>query len=204
MPSDAGVAMTTTYNLRAATNVSFRLTIDLTSFSGVYDIAASIIRMQARMTAASADPPVYEWCSSNSQGGLASFNATSNLCIFSAPESAMEPMPHRLVYDCRLELTSGAIIPLFAGRLVFVRGITRIPSASTADGNLGLTDTVTVDWQASNAPTPLPLSLSSVLALSQSSEISAQASAEAASQAAAQASSAAAASNSTISALIYG
>ena len=128
--------MTTTYNLRAATNVSFRLTLDLSSLSGVYDIAASVIRMQARMTAASADPPVYEWCSSNSQGGLVSFDAASSLCIFSAPESAMEQMPDRLVHDCRLELTSGAVIPLFAGRLVFVRGITRTASASTTDGNL--------------------------------------------------------------------
>jgi hypothetical protein len=196
--------MTTIYNLRASTNVSFRLTIDLSSLSGVYDVASSVIRMQARMTAAAADPPVYEWCSSNSQGGLVSFDPASRRCIFSAPESAMEQMPENLVYDCRLELASGVVIPLFAGQLVFARGITRTASVSTANGNLGLTDTVTVDGTASDAPTPLPLSLSSVLVIVREAETSAQASAFAASQAAAQASSAVSASNNLISALIYG
>ena len=145
MPSDAGVAMTTTYNLRAATNVSFRLTIDLSSLSGVYDVAASVIRMQARIAAASADPPVYEWCSSEQPGRsrvLQRHIGPVHLLRAEIGDGA-DAGPTRL--RCKLELTSGAIIPLFAGRLVFVRGITRIPSASTADGNLGLTDTVTVD-----------------------------------------------------------
>ncbi|MBB4199021.1 hypothetical protein CCR94_08050 [Rhodoblastus sphagnicola] len=193
--------MTTIYNLRASTNVSFRWTRDLSSLSGVYDVAASIIRMQARVSAGSADPPVYEWCSSNAQGGLASFNAATGLCIFSASETDMEQMPARLVYDCRLELTSGAIIPLFAGRLVFALGVTRTASTSNADGTSVLTDTVTVDGEADNAPAPLPLALSAVLAIAQNAETAAQAAAAAATQAAAQASSA---SNSIIPVLIYG
>jgi hypothetical protein len=195
--------MTTTYNLRASTNVSFRLTRDLSSLSGVYDVAASTIRMQARLTAVSADPPVYEWCSSNIQGGVAAFNTSTGFCVFSAPESDMAQMPARLVYDCRLELTSGAIVPLFAGWLLFSQGVTRTASQSGAGGGPALTDTVAVEGEAETLAA-LPLSLTAVLANAQSAQSAAQASAQAASQAAVQAASGASSSSSLISALIYG
>jgi hypothetical protein len=196
--------MTTIYNLRATTNVTFRLTCDFSSLAPIYDIGGSTIRMQARLTASSADPPIYEWCSTNSQGGRASFNAATGFCVFSAPEDDMARMPERLVHDCRLELAGGAVIPLFAGRLVFSPGVTRTGSVSVEDVSRALTDTVSVDGEAGHAPAPLPLSLSAVLANAQRLETAAQASASAASLAAAQAVSAVAASGSLISALIYG
>ncbi|PPQ39876.1 hypothetical protein SAMN06265338_101722 [Rhodoblastus acidophilus] len=189
--------MTIVYNLRASTNVSFRWTRDLSKFQSLYNISASTLRMQARATAASADPPVYEWSSSNTRGGLVSFDAATGLCVFSAPETDMAQMPAHLVYDCRMELPNGAVVPLFAGQITFSQSVTRTSSLSGASGNLALSDTVGVAGEGVGALTPLPLSLSSVLAI-------AQGAASAAQTAAAKASSAAAGSNGLISALIYG
>jgi hypothetical protein len=161
--------------------------------------------MQTRLSAFASDPPVYEWCSANAGGGgRASFDASSGLCVFSAPEADMAQMPAHLVYDCRLELTSGAIVPLFAGRLDFSQGVTRTGSDSAFNNDPGSVDTVTVDGESANAPTPLPLSLSAVLANARGAAAAAQASASSASLSAAQASSLASTSSGLLAALIYG
>jgi hypothetical protein len=196
--------MTLTFNLRASTNVTFHFTRDFSNLAGVYDIAAATIRMQARLSPFAPDPPIYEWSSVNANGGRVSFDSITGLGVFSAPEADMAQMPPHLVYDCRLELTNGAIVPLFSGRLAFTQGVTRTGSDSTSTGVSGLADTVTVDGEGANAPTPLPLSLSAVLIDAQGSATAARESAAAASLAATQATSSAAVSSSMISALIYG
>lgn len=196
--------MTTSFNLRASTNVTFHFTRDFSNLSGVYNIAAATIRMQARLSPFATDPPIYEWCSLNASGGRVVFDSATGLGVFSAPEADMAQMPPNLVYDCRLELANGAIVPLFAGRLVFAQGVTRTETDSASTWVSGLADTVTVDGELANAPSPLPLSLSAVLVDAQVSAMATQASAVAASLAATQAASSATASSSMISALIYG
>lgn len=150
--------MTTTYNILAATNATFRWTRDLSQLAAVYNIQASIIRMQARLMATTADPPVYEWVSSNSSGGTITFDPVTGLCVFAAPQSAMAAMPARLVHDCRLELANGAIVPVFSGRLTFNQGVTRTSSDSTHAGVTGLLDTVVVDNESSSTPAVVPVS----------------------------------------------
>ncbi|MCW2283384.1 hypothetical protein M2323_001202 [Rhodoblastus acidophilus] len=193
--------MTTTYNLRASTNATFRWTRDFSALARVYGVAGSTLRMQARLTAFAADPPVYEWCSANISGGMARFDAATGLCVFSAPASDMAQMPPRLVYDCRLELTSGAIVPLFTGRLAFSQGVTRFASDLAATGQVPLGDTVAVDGETSETPTVLPVAMTAAVSAIQSSVQAAAASAAgAADRAAAAAQSAAAAAQSAAAA----
>ena len=170
--------MTTMYNLRASNNVTFRWTRDFTQIAAVYDVASSVIRMQARTSPYAPDPPSYEWNSENTTGGQIAFNATTNLCVFSAPESDMARMPAQLVYDCRLELPGGAAVPICAGRMVLSPGVTRLANdATTETGVVDLADTVGVEGEVLTSPTPIPLSLSAVLSACQASAAAAAASA---------------------------
>ncbi len=173
--------MTKIYNLRAATNVTFRLTRDLSNLSQVYDLVASTIRMQARVTALATDPPIYEWCSTNVSGGVASFDPATGLCVFSAPASDMAQMPARLVYDCRLELTNGGITPLFSGRMEFVQGVTRRTNDAVA---IGLPPGDTVVAEGETAPSALPVTLTAAVTAAQAAEVAASQSAAAAAQSA--------------------
>jgi len=107
--------MTTIFNLRAATNATFHWTRDLSQIAAVYAVASGVIRMQARITPAAADPPAYQWVTGASSGGVITFDPASNLCVFAAPESDMAGMTGTMAYDCRLELPGGECLPLFAG-----------------------------------------------------------------------------------------
>lgn len=109
--------MTTIFNLRASNNATFQWTRDLSQFAAVYNLAAATIRMQARVSPYAPDPPAYEWVSTNSAHGQVLFNATTNLCVFVAPEADMARLQGDLVYDCRLEFAGGASIVIFGGRL---------------------------------------------------------------------------------------
>jgi len=148
--------MTTIFNLRAATNATFRWTRDLSNLAKVYDIASSTIRMQARLTALADDPPIYEWCSHNASGGLASFDPATGLCVFSAPAADMARMPAGLIYDCLLELIGGAIVPLFSGRMAFTRGVTRSALDASETGGSRIDDTVVVDGEVFGGPSASP------------------------------------------------
>src|SRR5271166_1279180 len=103
--------MTTIFNLRAATNATFRWTRDLSQIAAAYPVASCVIRMQARVTPWDADPPAYQWATGAASGGVVTFDPTTNLCVFAAPESDMAAMTENLVYDCRLELPGGECVP---------------------------------------------------------------------------------------------
>ncbi len=189
--------MTQILNLRASNNATFRLTRDFSNVAETYNIPSSVIRLQARTTPFAPDPPAYQWLTAATSGGSITFDPTTNLCVISAPEPDMARLPLNLVYDCRLELSDGAIIPLFAGRLIFSPGVTRTGSESDALVTGALADTVTIDGEPAAAPTPLPLSLSAALINAQNAATTAQAAAE-------QASASASSTSSLITALIYG
>jgi len=166
--------MTTTYNLRARTNCTFRLTRDLSQVASVYNVPAAIIRMQARVTAASGSV-VYGWASDGSEQGGVSFDAATGLCVFSAPQADMATMQPSLVYDARLELPGGVRVPLFVGRMSFTAGVTRT-TADTSAAGAGLTgDTVTVDGEASSLPGTVPVSLTAAIAAAQAAAAQAEA-----------------------------
>lgn len=173
--------MTKIYNLRAATNVTFRLTRDFSDLAQVYDLVSSTIRMQARVTALANDPPIYEWCSTNVSGGVASFDTATGLCVFSAPASDMSRMPARLVYDCRLELSNGAITPLFSGRMEFTQGVTRCTNDAAA---IGLSSGDTVFAEGETLRSALPVALTAAVAAAHAAEVAASQSATTASQSA--------------------
>ena len=157
--------MPTIYNLRASNNQTFHFTRDLSQWAALYPIAQATIRMQARLTPDAPDPPAYEWVSTNTANGQVQFSAASNLCVFLAPEADMAALCGDYSCDCRLELPGGESVLLFAGRLRFSPGVTRAPSDPTAQtGVAGLGDTVVVLGEVSNAPVPLPLSLSAAVA----------------------------------------
>ena len=160
--------MTTIYNLRASNNATFRLTRDLSAFAAVYNLAAATIRMQARPSPYAPDPPAYQWVTGATTGGQIAFNATTNLCVFSAPESDMAALSGDIVYDCRLEFAGGESIIVFGGLLRVSEGITRMPADLVDTGISGIGDTVTVDGECGTSPVPLPLSLSAAIAACQS------------------------------------
>jgi hypothetical protein len=156
--------MTTIFNLRAATNASFRWTRDLSQIAAAYPVASGVIRMQARITPGAADPPTYQWVTAASSGGVVIFDPATNLCVFAAPVSDMAAMTDNLAYDCRLELPGGNCVSLFSGRIRWTPGVTRMPSDATAQAGVsGIGDTVSVDGEAATSPIPLPLSLSAAL-----------------------------------------
>ena len=159
--------MTTIYNLHASNNATFQWTRDLSQFAAVYNLAAATIRMQARLSPYAPDPPAYQWVTGATTGGQIAFNATTNLCVFSAPESDMASLSGDLVYDCRLEFPSGASIIVFGGLLRVSEGITRMPADLVDTGISGIGDTVTVDGERGTSPVPLPLSLSAAIAAAQ-------------------------------------
>ena len=156
--------MATIYNLRASNNATFHWTRDLTPFAAIYTIANATIRMMARVYPDAPDPPVYEWSTGAASGGLVTFNATTNLAVFTAPLSDVEAMPCDLIYDARLEFAGGPVVPLFGGRLSFAPGVTRLMGESSASGVSGMGDTVSVTGETSTSPVPLPLSLSAAVA----------------------------------------
>jgi hypothetical protein len=172
-----GGAMTTIYNLRAANNCTFRWTRDLSSFASLYDIPAATFRMQARTSPFAPDPPVYEWNSTNTSGGSAYFDPSTNLVVISAPEADMARMQTNLVYDCRLEIAGGESIILFGGKIVWTPGVTHMSGDVSATGASGVGDTVSVDGESSSSPVPIPLSLSAALTAAQAAAASAQAAA---------------------------
>jgi hypothetical protein len=192
--------MPVAYNLRAARNATFLFTRDLSAFVELYDIAAGTVRMQARLSPFSADPPAYQWVSGATSGGQVAFDPATNLCVFAAPESDMETMPESLDYDCRLELATGSRIVLFSGRIRWTSGITRLPGdVQTLSGVLGIGDTVSVDGEAADSPVPLPLSLSATLFATRAAQATAAAQAN---NAAASATAAAEAANSVVAAAL--
>ena len=150
--------------------------------------------MQARATPTAADPPAYQWVTGAASGGVVTFDAITNLCVFAAPEADMAAMAGALAYDCRLELPGGECLPLFSGRIVWTPGVTRTAGDATAQtGVSGLGDTVSVDGEAETSPVPLPLSLSAALTAAQASATASAGSALAAQSSAAGAASSAAA-----------
>lgn len=169
--------MTMIYNLRAANNCTFHWTRDLSAFASLYDIPSATIRMQARTSPFAPDPPVYEWNSANTSGGLACFDPSNNLLVISAPRADMARMQTNLVYDCRLEFPGGESIVLFGGKIVWTPGVTHMSGDSSATGVSGVGDTVNVDGESYSSPVPIPLSWSAALTAVQASAASAQASA---------------------------
>jgi hypothetical protein len=170
--------MTITFNLRAATNATFHWTRDFSQIAAAYAVASGVIRMQARTTPAAADPPAYQWVTGATSGGVAAFDPTTNLCVFTAPEADMAGMAGTMPYDCRLELPGGECVPLFAGRIVWTPGVTRTAGdATTETGVSGLGDTVAVDGEVASDPVPLPASITAAIAATQSAQTAASASA---------------------------
>jgi hypothetical protein len=162
--------MTTTFNLRAATNATFRWTRDFSQIAAAYAVASGVIRMQARTTPGAADPPAYQWVTGASSGGVITFDPITNLCVFAAPQPDMVAMTDNLVYDCRLELPGGGCVPLFSGQIRWMRGVTRMPSdATTQTGVSVIGDTVSVAGETAASPVSLPLSLSAALTAAQAS-----------------------------------
>ena len=159
--------MTTTFNLRASNNATFRWTRDLSQFAAVYNLAAATIRMQARVSPYAPDPPAYEWASTNGAHGQVLYDPATHLCVFVAPEADMARLQGDLVYDCRLEFSGGASIVIFGGRLCFSPGVTRLPSDLSGTGVAGLGDTVGVEGERGASPVPLPLSLTAAIAAAQ-------------------------------------
>jgi hypothetical protein len=169
--------MTTTYNLRASNNATFRWTRDLTPFAAVYNLSAAAIRLQARASPYAPDPPAYEWSSVNTTHGQITFSPATNLCVFVAPEADMARMRGDLVYDCRLEFSGGASVVIFGGRLCFSAGVTRLFSDLSGTGVSALGDTVAVEGERGATPVPLPLSLSAAVAACQAAQAASAASA---------------------------
>ncbi|WP_296709794.1 hypothetical protein [Rhodoblastus sp.] len=168
--------MTTTYNLRASNNSTFRWTRDLSQWAAVYNVDAATIRMQARASPLASSPVVYEWCSNNSTGGQIAFNIEPNICTFLAPLSDMLRMSKPLYYDCRLEFENGAAVVVFAGRISWTAGLTRASADGAAIGTSGIGDTVRVDGETSSQPVTLPLSLTAAVAAAQAAAASVTAS----------------------------
>ena len=198
--------MTTIYNLRASNNCTFHWTRDLSAFAAVYNLASATIRMQARVSPFASDPPVYEWLTGASSGGLVTFDPATNFVVFSAPEADMARMQPNQVYDCRLELLGGASVILFGGKIVWKAGITRATGDASATVVSGVSVTVSVDGENSSSPVPMPLSLSAALTATRALAATAQAAASTASASATMATTSASAvlSATLISALIYG
>ena len=154
----------TVYNLRASNNATFRWTRDLSAIAEVYNLATATIRMQARKTATTADPPALEWVTGGSSS-VVSVDPVTNFAVFAASEAVISALSGSMVYDCRLELPGGESLVLFGGRLVLAAGVTRKSTdATTQTGLTGIGDTVTVDGETSSSPVPLPLSLAAALA----------------------------------------
>jgi hypothetical protein len=162
--------MTTTFNLRASNNATFRWTRDLSQFAAVYNLAAATIRMHARVSPYAPDPPAYEWASTNTAHGQVLFDPATHLCVFVAPEADMARLQGDLVYDCRLEFSGGASVAIFGGRLRFAEGVTRLSGDLSGVGVSGLGDTVFVEGERGTSPVPLPLSLSAAVAACQTAE----------------------------------
>jgi hypothetical protein len=89
-------------------------------------------------------------------------------------------MPAYLVYDCRLELPDGAIVPLFSGRMGFSQGVTRSALDAAASGLSPMGDTVFVDGEISASPTVVPVSMTSAVSAAQAAGAAAATSAAAA------------------------
>ena len=87
--------MTTIFNLRASSNATFHWTRDFSQLASAYAVASGVIRMQARATPTAADPPAYQWVTGAASGGVVTFDAITNLCVFAAPESDMAAMSRR-------------------------------------------------------------------------------------------------------------
>jgi hypothetical protein len=174
------------YLLNISTNVPFRWTRDLSAFAAVYNIAAGVIRFQARKTPGAPDPAAYQWATGASAQGTVAFDPVSKQAVFSAPLADMATMQYPLKGDCRLELPGAGPILLFRAELRFLPAVTRLPAdaSSAAIGAIG--DTVKVWGEDDRSPVPMPLSLSAALA-------SAMAQVEAATQAAQDAAASAAA-----------
>lgn len=169
--------MATHYNLRASSNVTFRLTRDLSQWATYYALATSTIRMQARTSPYAPDPPAYQWVTGATAGGRITLDPATNLIVISAPESDMEALGQSPQYscDCRLELPDGTSNILFSGQLYFSAGVTRTASDGGATGAPGASDTVSVDGELSTTPTPLPLVLTAAVSAAQAAAASAQA-----------------------------
>ena len=140
--------MPTVYNIRASNNATFQWTRDLSQFAGVYNLSAATIRMQARLSPYAPDPPAYQWVTGATTGGQIAFNATTNLCVFSAPESDMAALSGDIVYDCRLEFAGGESIIVFGGLLRVSEGITRMPADLVDTGvyNIRASSNATFQW----------------------------------------------------------
>ena len=137
-------------NLRAANNATFRFSRDLTQIASAYPVATGVIRMQARSSPLDPDV-IYEWSSANVSGGVVTFNATTNLAVFAAPECDMAAMSGTVAYDARLELPGGECVPLFYGRIIWTPGVTRMAKDASNEAGVSVAlDTVSID----GAPTP--------------------------------------------------
>ncbi len=165
--------MTTLPPLRASNNSTFRWTRDLSAFAAVYEIASCVIRMQARRSPYAPDPPIYEWNSTNLNGGIVTFDPVTNLAVFSAPESDMARMSGQTSFDCRLELPAGGIAPMFGGIIFWSAGVTRAGVDARNSSVAGVGDTVVVDGEPLIAPVPFPASLTASMASCQASASSA-------------------------------
>jgi hypothetical protein len=169
--------MTTTYDLRASNNSTFRWTRDLSQWAAVYNVGAATIRMQARAAPLASSPVVYEWSSDGSNGGAIAWNITPNTALFLAPLADMQGMSTPLYFDCRLEFENGTAVVMFSGRIVWTQGVTRLAADSAAAGTSGIGDTVSVNGEASSSPVPLPLSLAAAVTAAQAAQAAAAASA---------------------------
>ncbi|MCW2276394.1 hypothetical protein GJ654_18880 [Rhodoblastus acidophilus] len=150
---------TQTLNLRARTNEDFIFTRDFSQIAIAYDIPASVIRMHARISAAS-QAVEYGWASDSSEDGKVEFDPQTGFCVFSAPAAQMAMMPVALRYDCRIELQDGSKKAPFAGGLGFTRGVTS-RGGDLSPSTLALGDTVEVLGEFS--PVALPVSQTAIL-----------------------------------------
>lgn len=169
----------TKFILRAFSNATFRLTRDLSQWATAYSLAEATIRMQARTSPFSSDPPAYEWVTGASAGGKISFDPATNLAVIAAPESDMAALGSAspYCYDCRLETADGGSNILFSGQLYFSAGVTRTSGDSAATTVPGACDTVSVDGEILSTPVPLPLALSAAVSAAQAAAAIAQAAA---------------------------
>lgn len=127
----------TSYTLRAANNCSFQWTRDFSAVAAVYDLSTATVRMDFRRSPNDRGQAIYAFSSTNTADGVFTFDSSTGLGVFTAPEIDMSFMSGTMYFDSRLELASGEIVPLFEGKVIWRQGITRDPASSSSAATSG-------------------------------------------------------------------
>jgi len=111
-----------TIALTAWNNQTFRLTLDMSAWSGVDSLSGASFSMSVRP--ADGDTVRLSLSSGSSEQGTITYSASTKRLFLTAPKANMQGLSGTYDYDCKAILSSSDEIGLFGGTLTVTAGVT--------------------------------------------------------------------------------